>query len=159
MHWGPCQEDSIGLGASLVVVEIRMRLSWIALSCWYRFILLVWLVVKSVGLGNIENTTLQLLQQSHCNYCHNTAINRAQHHYTCVPLESATASFSIGMNQWVSIVVVSTYLIDTLHCSIMMCITWQYSATYYIMLLYSVIHCTCDIIEMWKCLQYWYCRS
>ena len=32
--------------------------------------------------------------------------NRAQHHCTCVPLKTAIASFSIGMNLWVEIVVV-----------------------------------------------------
>ena len=38
-----------------------------------------------VGLGDIENTTLRLLQQSCCNYCHDitlkyfTIIDRAQH--------------------------------------------------------------------------------
>ena len=38
-----------------------------------------------------------------------------------------------------SIVIVGINLISTPYCSIVMCITWQY----------SVIYCTCDIIEMW----------
>ena len=100
--------------------------------------------VYTIGLSGIENTALQLLQQSHCDYCHDialeyfTIINRAQHHYICLPLETAIASLFIGMNLWVLIVVVGTNLISTLYCSIVMCITWQYSA----------IYCTCDIIEM-----------
>ena len=74
--------------------------------------------------------------------------NRAQHHYTCVPLETTIASLFIGMNLWILIVVVGTNLISTLYWSIVMFIMWQY----------SVIYCSCDIIEMWKFLQYWYCR-
>ena len=64
-----------------------------------------------LGLSDIDNITLRLLQQNHCDYCHDTAlehftiINRARHHDTCVPLDTAKASISIGMNLWVSIVV------------------------------------------------------
>ena len=53
-----------------------------------------------------------------CDYYHDTAleyytiINRTQHHNTCVPLETAKASLSIGMNLWVSVVVVGTNLIS-----------------------------------------------
>ena len=84
--------------------------------------------VYTLGLSKIENTILRLLQQSHCDDCHDialeyfTIINRAQHHNICVPLETAIASLSIGMNLWVSIVIVGTNLIGTLYCSIMMCI-------------------------------------
>ena len=72
-------------------------------------------------MDDIDNITLQLLQQSHCDYCHNIAlehfniINRAQHHYTCVPLENEIASLSIGMNLYnnnILIVVVGTNLIS-----------------------------------------------
>ena len=109
-------------------------------------------VNNQVGLGDTDNTTLWLLQKNHCDHCHSTAleyfitINMTQHHYTCVPLETAIASLSIGMNLWVSIVVVGKNLIGTLYCSIMRCIMWQC----------SVIYWKCDIIEMWKCLRYWY---
>ena len=54
----------------------------------------------------MENTTLRLLQQNHCNYCHDIALKyftmktplHHLDHYTCVPLETATASLSIGIN-------------------------------------------------------------
>ena len=41
-----------------------------------------------LGLGDIENIELQLLQQRHCDYCHNIALeysiaNKAKHHCTC----------------------------------------------------------------------------
>ena len=96
-----------------------------------------------IGLGDTENITLRLLQQNRCDYCHNISLeyllyNRAQHHCTCVPLETTTASLSIGMNLWVSMVVVGTNLISTLYYSIVMHNVWQYSA----------IYCTCNIIEM-----------
>ena len=73
---------------------------------------------QRVGLGDIDYITLGLLQQSHCDYCHDialeyfTIINRARHHNTCVPLDTAIASLSIGMNLWVSIVVVGINLIS-----------------------------------------------
>ena len=79
-----------------------------------------------VGLGDIENTTLRLLQQNHCDYCHDIALEyftiktSAQHHCTCVPLETAIVSLSIGVNLWVSIAVVGTNLISILYCSIVM---------------------------------------
>ena len=53
------------------------------------------------------NTTLQLLQQSHCDYCHDTILGwnqiwtaaacRAQHNYTasCVPLETTYKSIPL----------------------------------------------------------------
>ena len=49
----------------------------------------------NVGLGDIENSELLLLQQRHCDYCHDIALeyftitNKAKHHCTCVPLETA----------------------------------------------------------------------
>ena len=102
-----------------------------------------------VGLGDIKNTTLRLLQQGHCDYCHDialeyfTIIYRVQHHYTCVPLETAIAFLSIGMNLWVSIVVVGTNLFSTLYWSIMMCLTWQIFCN---ILHYVAIFC--DILHM-----------
>ena len=51
-----------------------------------------------LGLCNIENSLLPLLQHRHHDYCCNTAleyftkINRAQHHQICVVLETAMAS-------------------------------------------------------------------
>ena len=48
-----------------------------------------------LGLSNIKNSELQLLQQRHCDYCHNIALeyftvkNKAKHHHTCIPLETA----------------------------------------------------------------------
>ena len=100
--------------------------------------------VYTLGLSGIKNTALQLLQQSHYDFCNDialeyfTMINRVQHHYICVPLETAIASLFIGMNLWVSIVAVGTYLISTLYWSILMCDIWKYSA----------IYCRCGIIEM-----------
>ena len=96
--------------------------------------------VLTVGLGNIENVTLWLLQQSLRLlpwYCI-TIIKRTQNHYTCVPLETATASFSIGMNLWVSIVTVGNKF------------------NWYAILQYNDVHYVamfCDILHMW---YYWF---
>ena len=62
--------------------------------------------------------------------------NWARHHYTFVPLETTIASLSIGMNLWVSIVVIGTNLISTLYRNIVMCTTWQYSVIYLQVLFY-----------------------
>ena len=103
--------------------------------------------VYHIGLGDIKNTTLQLLQQGHCDYCQDialvyfTIINRMQHHYTRVP--TAIAFLSIGMNLLSSIAVVGTNLISTLYCSIMICITWQIFCN---ILHYVAIFC--DILHM-----------
>ena len=46
-------------------------------------------VCVCVGLGDIENTTLRILQQNHCDYCHNIALEYftiKTGHCTCVPL-------------------------------------------------------------------------
>ena len=76
-------------------------------------------------MGDIENGALQLLQQSYHNYCcdialeYFTIINRAQHHWTCVPLETAAVVWNlfISMNLWISVLVVGTNLTITLYWS------------------------------------------
>ena len=83
-----------------------------------------------LGLGNIENTTLLLSQQNHCDYCRDIALEYfiTKTGYSIIidvcPLETAIASLSIGMNLWFSMIVVGTNLISTLYCSIVMCTTW-----------------------------------
>ena len=66
-------------------------------------------IYHRVGLGDIENTELQLLQQRHCDYCHDIALkyftitNKAKHRCTCVLLETAITlvwktSLFVGFN-------------------------------------------------------------
>ena len=65
----------------------------------------------NVGLGDIENSELRLLQQRHCDYCHDIALeyftikNKAKHHHTCIPLETATLWYENLLYSWVSMVV------------------------------------------------------
>ena len=99
-------------------------------------------------MGDNENTTLRLLQQSHSNYCHDivleyfTTIDRAQQYYTYVPLETAIASFSIGMNLLVSIVVVGTNLklYTILQYSDVQCMGIFCNKLHYVAILCDILH-------------------
>ena len=79
-----------------------------------------------------------------------------------MPLETAVASGMknslLGMNLWISLLVVSTNIVSALYIGVYKCTLHgnNYYVIYYNMCQYSSVYCTCDIIEMWKCLRYWY---
>ena len=63
-----------------------------------------------LGLGDIENSELQLLQQRHCDYCHDIALeyftikSEEKHHRTCIPLETTKFWYENLLYSCVSIV-------------------------------------------------------
>ena len=95
--WSHTVAAATGTGVG-EVKYIIMQISLITTTTHAHIIMYVIMQLHTLGLGDIENSELQLLQQRHCDYCHDIALEyqfyykkQSKHHCTCVSLEIAIA--------------------------------------------------------------------